>query len=406
MIQLLPTQAADSADGAAREPQPGRPTGRPSDVTIVANDVGAVGGMERQLAELAVGLSGLGHGVTVIARTCELPAGAQVRFHRVWGPRRPFLIAYLWFMLAGTVVVWRRRRGLVQSSGAVVLNRVDSIAVHCCHQVYGDTPSGHTGLGRGYARVARTVKRVAERACLGLNDGATLVCVSNGVADEIREHYPRAASRVMTIHNGVDLGAFARGTREHEARALRVELQIPEERLVLSFVGGNWEQKGLRPVIEALAEAPEWDLVVAGRGSPGRFQELARSLKVESRVHWLGVVQDIQVVYELADAFILPSDYETFSLVTFEAAANGLPILATAVSGVRELIEDGRSGFLIAAEPATIAERLARLAADPALRARLGGAAHESALQFGWERMVARHHDLFARLAADDESDR
>jgi glycosyltransferase involved in cell wall biosynthesis len=402
MMQLLPTQAAASVQAGAGRAQPGPRSARPSDVTIVANDVGAVGGMERQLTELAVGLSRLGHNVTVIARTCELPAGAEVKFHRVWGPRRPFLIAYPWFMLAGSAVVWRRRRGIVQTAGAVVLNRVDSITVHACHQVYGEVPSGDSRLARGYARLAHMVKRVAERACFRVNDEAALVCVSNGVAEEVREHYPGAASRVMTIHNGVDLEAFAPGARAPEAGALRAALSIKEETLVVAFVGGNWEQKGLRPVIEALAQAPGWDLVVAGRGSTRRFQELARSLGVESRVHWLGVMQDIQVVYELADAFVLPSSYETFSLVTFEAAAYGLPILATAVSGVRELIVDGQTGFVITPEAATIAERLAQLAADPPLRARLGRAARESALEFGWEKMVTRHRELYARL--DGES--
>jgi glycosyltransferase involved in cell wall biosynthesis len=403
MMALLANQAVASEQADSKPRQPGRSSARPSDVTIVANDVGAVGGMERQLAELAVGLSRLGHDVTVIARTCELPAGTEVSFHRVRGPRRPFLLAYPWFMLAGSLVLARRRRGIVQSAGAVVLNRVDSIAVHCCHQVYGEEPTGDTRVARGYARAARTVKRVAERLCFRRNDQAALVCVSNGVAEEIREHYPGAASRVMTIHNGVDLDAFARGAREPEARALRAALRIPEETLVAAFVGGNWEQKGLRPLIEALADAPGWDLLVAGRGSTGRYQELARSLGVESRVHWLGVVQDIQVVYELADAFVLPSGYETFSLVTFEAAAYGLPILASAVSGVRELIDDGRTGFVITPDPASIAERLGALSADPALRTRLGHAARESALGFGWEKMVASHHELYARLAAESQ---
>ncbi|HWX96127.1 MAG TPA: glycosyltransferase family 4 protein [Solirubrobacteraceae bacterium] len=400
MMQLLPTRASSERADARHLAPSHAPC---SDVTIVANDVGAVGGMERQLAELAVGLSRLGHNVTVIARTCELPEGAEVSFHRVWGPRRPFLIAYLWFLLAGSVVVWRRRRGIVQTAGAVVLNRVDTITVHCCHQVYGEAPSANNSLARGYARLARRLKQVAERLCFRINDRAALVCVSNGVAEEIREHYPNAEGRVMTIHNGVDLAAFARGARRHEALALRASLAISEGTLVLAFVGGNWEQKGLRSVIEALPRAPGWDLVVAGHGSTGRFQELARSLAVEARVHWLGVMRDIQVVYELADAFVLPSSYETFSLVTFEAAAYGLPILATAVSGVRELIEDGRTGFLITPDPAAIAERLLQLAADPALRTRLGRAARESSLGFGWDKMVASHHELYARLAADSQ---
>jgi glycosyltransferase involved in cell wall biosynthesis len=144
---------------------------------------------------------------------------------------------------------------------------------------------------------------------------------------------------------------------------------------------------------------PDWDLVVAGRGLPERYRALCESLGVAGRVHWLGIVHDIQLVYALADAFVLPSSYETFSLVTFEAAASGLPILATPVNGVTELIEDGRSGFLIDGEPGSIADRLSRLADDPALRARLGAQARRGALRFGWQEMVSRHDELFARLA-------
>ncbi|HYM44954.1 MAG TPA: glycosyltransferase family 4 protein [Solirubrobacteraceae bacterium] len=370
-----------------------------SDVTIVAHDAGSVGGMERQLAELAIGLRGLGYDVTVIARTCELPAGVGVAFHRVRGPSRPFLLAYPWFMIAGSLAVRRWRRGVVQATGAIVLNRVDTIAVHCCHQVYRAAPNRTGRLFRWYVGVVGLLTRTGERLCFRVNRSATFVCVSDGVAAEIREHYPQTAGRVVTIHNGVDTRAFAPGVREREARSLRAELGISPQRLVVAFVGdGN---KGLRWVIEALVQAPEWDLVVAGRGHVRRYRELADSLGVSEAVHWLGVVKDIQVVYELADAFVLPSSYETFSLVTFEAAASGLPILATPVSGVRELIRDGDNGFLITADPHAIAERLGRLAGDPALRTRLGGAARESALRFTWGRMVAEHHELYSRLSAE-----
>src|SRR5271168_4824924 len=108
-------------------------TGGLTDVTIVAHDIGAVGGMERQLTELILGLRRLGHHVTVIARTCELPSGSGVAFHRVRAPGRPFLLAYPWFMLAGSLAVRRWRSGVVQVTGAIVLNRVDVVAVHSCH---------------------------------------------------------------------------------------------------------------------------------------------------------------------------------------------------------------------------------------------------------------------------------
>lgn len=371
----------------------------PPEVTLVAHDIGPVGGMERQLSQLALGLRRSGHEVTVIARTCELPAGSGVHVHRVWAPRRPFLLGYAWWMLMGSLALARHRRGIVQTAGAIVMNRVDVVAVHCCHQVYRPPAAGDGLLGRAYAELVSLVKRVAERVCFTANTGARFVCVSNGVADEIREHYPRAAARVLTIHNGVDLELFAPGARHEDGLALRAQLGIAAERPLLAFVGGSWEHKGLPALIGALAQARDWDLVVAGHGNPQRYEEQARALGVENSVHWLGVVRDILPVYAAADAFALPSLYETFSLVTFEAAACGLPILATPVSGIRELIADGESGYLIDRDPARIAERLTRLAADPALRRRLGENARTAALAFSWERMIGAHEELYERLA-------
>jgi glycosyltransferase involved in cell wall biosynthesis len=371
----------------------------PCAVTIVAHDVGSVGGMERQLAELVIGLRGLGHDVTVIARTCELPPELGVRFHRVRGPRRPFLLFYPWFALVGSLAVWRWRRGVVQATGAIVLNRVDSVAIHCCHQVYRATPTRSTPPYRLYVALNGVVKRTAERLCVRANVAASLVCVSEGVAEEMRTHYPPAAARVLTIHNGVDTDAFAPGTHRQAAQALRAKLGLDDQRLVAAFVAREWGHKGLAAVIEALALAPDWDLVVAGTGDEVRYRRLADANGVGEAVHWLGLTREIETVYELASAFVLPSSYETFSLVAFEAAASGVPVLATPVSGVRELIRDGENGFLIEAEPRSIAEKLNRLAGDPALRARMGSSARGSALAFTWGDAVAKHHELYESIA-------
>ncbi len=369
------------------------------DVTIVAHHVGRVGGMERQLAELALGLRERGHHVTVIAHECELPASAGVVFHRVRGPSRPFLLGYPWFLLVGSLILWRRRRGVVQATGAIVINKVDVIAVHYCHQVGVVTPSRSTRLYSAHVRAMGLLSRLGERVCFHRNRDARFLCVSEGVADEIREHYPELAERVLTIHNGVDTQTFAPDLHLQQARALRAQAAIAEKRLVAAFVGSEWQRKGLRAAIEALAETSEWDLVVAGAGDQAHYQQLADSLGVGKAVHWLGVVRDVQAVYALADAFVLPSSYETFSLVTFEAAASGLAILACPVNGVRELIVDGENGFLIEGDPATIARRLRQLT-DPALRERLGAAARRSALEYSWERMVDKHAELYQLLLA------
>lgn len=373
----------------------------PVDVTIVAHHVGSVGGMERQLAELTLGLRRLGHEVTVIAHVCELPASAGVTFHRVPGPHRPFLIGYPWFMVVGSLAVWRWRRGVVQATGAIVFNRVDVIAVHYCHQVGAVTASRSTRLFRAHVRAVRVLVRVAERLCYRANTSARFICVSAGVAHEMSTHYPELSDRLVTIHNGVDTDTFAPGAHRDEARTMREMLSIPDERLIVAFVGGEWDRKGLAAAIEALAFAPGWDLVVAGAGDEKHYQELADSIGVGDAVRWLGVVREVHVVYEMADAFVLPSSYETFSLVTFEAAASGLALLATPVNGVRELIVDGQNGFLISREPRDIAERLRQLSSDSALRRRLGDAARQSALEYSWADMVSKHDRLYSVVAGE-----
>jgi glycosyltransferase involved in cell wall biosynthesis len=374
----------------------------PAAVTLVAHDIGDLGGMERVLAELILGLRARGHEVTVIARTCELPPQAGVRFHRVPGPARPVLLAYPWFMLVGSLILARHRRGIVQSTGAIVLNRVDVVAVHYCHQVGPANPSRSTALFRVHAALVGRMLRLAERVCFRASRAATFVGVSEGVAEEVREHYPELAEQVLCIHNGVDTTKFVPAARARDAAALRRQLGIGEDRLVAVFVGSEWERKGLEPLIRALASASAWDVVVAGDGDRARYERLADSLGVGGTIHWLGVTSDVQLVYSLGDAFVLPSSYETFSLVTFEAAASGLPLLATPVSGVRELIEDDRNGFLIDRDPQTIARRLVQLGEDPALRARLGAGARESALAYSWEQTVIKHERLYARVGDGD----
>jgi UDP-glucose:(heptosyl)LPS alpha-1,3-glucosyltransferase len=373
----------------------------PGEVTIVAHDVGSVGGMERVLGELIEGLVARGHRLTVIARKCVLNDARGVNFCRVRGPARPFVIAYPWFMVAGALALRRHGRGVVHATGAIVPKRVDVVAIHYCHRVGPSNPSRSNLLFAAHTAIVRLLARIGERVCYRPGRAAAFVCVSEGVAEEVRRSYPRISERVVTIHNGVDVETFAPDVRGEEARARRARLGLAPGTLLAAFVGSEWERKGLRPAIEALAGAPEWSLAVAGDGEEGRYRELAREAGVAERVVWLGRTADVQLVYALADAFVLPTSYETFSLVTFEAAASGLPILATPVSGVEELIEDGYNGFLIERDAGVIAARLRELAADAELRRRMGDAARQSARRFSWDEMVARHEELYQRLSLD-----
>jgi D-inositol-3-phosphate glycosyltransferase len=92
----------------------------------------------------------------------------------------------------------------------------------------------------------------------------------------------------------------------------------------------------------------------------------------------------------------MPSLYEAFSLVSLEAAASGLPILASSVSGTEELIAEGESGWVLPADPALWAARLNALAADRGIHERMSHHAREVASLFPWDRGVARFEELYA----------
>lgn len=372
-------------------------TASPPEVTIVANDVGGVGGMERQLTELITGLLAGGARVRVISWTCDLPPHPNMRWHRVVGPSRPFTIANPWFILVASLLVGLRGRGIVHSTGAIVLNRVDVCTVHFCHRAVARLPrfsrASRGGLAyRLNARISKAMSRLAERWCYRPARAGRLVGVSLGVARELRENYPAMRERITVIPNGVDTAAFS---PTDEAAAAP-----PAGRLRALFVGSEWERKGLRIAIEALRDNPDVSLTVVGEGDREAFGRLAAEAGAGERVEFAGSTSDVAAWFRRVDVFVLPTAYETFSLVTYEAAACGLPLLVTRVNGVEDLLRDGENGWFVERDPADVGRRLRALAEDPALRRSMGATARRDSLEHSWDRVVERYRELYAEVGA------
>ena len=374
-------------------------------VTLVAHEVGTAGGMERQLGVLVSGLVEGGHEVTVVAGACALGTRPGLRWVRVPGPRRPFSLWYAWFFLLGTIAVSRRRKGLVHTTGAIVLNRADVSTVHFCHRAFHSRRPETRARTRSMpyllnAWVSSHLSRAAEGLCYRPRMTQRLVAVSDGVAQELRDCFPSMAGRVEVIPNGVDHAAFA--PNESERNRLRAAWGIGGEELVALFVGGDWERKGLRYAIEAVAKAPGWHLVVVGDGDAEGYRALAERVGAGSRVRFEGVAEDTAPYYAAADSFVLPTAYETFSLVTFEAAAAGLPLLVSRVSGVDEILVQGRNGHYIDRDGDVIAESLNTLSRDSGLRRAMGEAARADSARFDWSRAVEAYRALYDRLDQGD----
>ena len=141
--------------------------------------------------------------------------------------------------------------------------------------------------------------------------------------------------------------------------------------------------KGHDTALRALARLTDqpWTLLVAGdhHGDLGpQMQALAQELGIAGRVRFLGLREDVPALMAASDVLLAPSRREALSLTLLEASACGLPIVATRVGGIGEVVEEGASGFLVAPDdPPALAAALAPLLADGALRARCGARARQ-----------------------------
>jgi glycosyltransferase involved in cell wall biosynthesis len=217
--------------------------------------------------------------------------------------------------------------------------------------------------------------------------------VSAAVA--VSDHNPRIiagsgtyrASRVRRIYNGVDL-LRPKGA---PGAAFRERYGIPAERILITQVAQMKREKGVDDILEAaplaLAQQPNLHFAFVGDGqSAGRYAARARELGIQDHVTWTGLSVDPRAegVFAASDIFCHPSRWqEAFGLVLAEAMSCGKPIVATTVGGIPEVVEDGKTGFLVPpGDLAALAGKLVWLARDAALRERMGRA--------GRERVVAR----------------
>jgi glycosyltransferase involved in cell wall biosynthesis len=153
---------------------------------------------------------------------------------------------------------------------------------------------------------------------------------------------------------------------------------------------------GLRPAIPA-------KLIVVGDGPDRqRLEALARELGIAEAVHFVGFQAQPRLFLDLADLFVLASAREGFGLVLVEAMFAGLPVVATAVGGIPNVIADGTTGILVPPEaPKAIVQAIVRLHADAALRQGLAAAGQAAALrQFTAGRYVADVDALYTRMLA------
>lgn len=227
-----------------------------------------------------------------------------------------------------------------------------------------------------------------------------LVGNAQAVVDQLKEE-GAPADRLHLIRNGVDLARF-----DVPGEELRGRLGLPPDTLVLLIVANLIPYKGHADLLSALAQAnaslPPWCLLCAGRddGIGPTLQNLAKALGLDGRVYLLGSRDDLPELLHGSDIVLLASHEEGFPNAVIEAMAAGKPVIGTRVGGVPEAIVDRETGTIVPPhDPPALARALLALAADPALRARMGAAGRARAQsEFGADACVARYAALYRQL--------
>lgn len=382
------------------------PTNSSLQIVQVVQEFSAAGGVETVAWELARTFDRMGVANCVVTNRVEGEIGAGTDVDRVasWVERIPTrgalrhlgrALVVPAFTLAATFALRRHRDAVVISHGDSLAG--DILVVHAVNRV-SLFEKRRNGEWRWALNPMHLWVALRERWMIGGQRFARYVAVSHRVRDDLKAQYRVPGGRVEVIPNGIDLDRFR--ADPVAGPAIRAAFAIPAAARVLLFVGHEFGRKGLEYVVGAMKRlGPEYRLLVVGSDNPAPYRELAGSRAAD--VIFAGVRSDMPALYAAADALVLPSSYETFSLVCMEAMACGVPVFATAVGGIEEYLADGVNGHVVTPDAGAIAATITRAFSEPDGVAALRAGARATAQNYAWARIGQDYVALARRISAE-----
>jgi glycosyltransferase involved in cell wall biosynthesis len=344
---------------------------------------------------------------TVFAVEFDNPAPNRIQFVRIPAPLRPTILLSIAFHLLAPIYYFiyrlkhRVRFDLVERMEVFTI--LGSIAyVHFCHRTYVTKYLKHSrqpGL-RGILLSIDHASRAYLLEPLLYRTARKLVVPSQGLARELIAAYPFSNNKIRVLPNCVDYDRLSSPPENFDRPSFRHSLRFTASDIVLVFVAlGQFERKGLPLLIDAIAKTcnPNVKLLVVG-GSEHWTREYgtrAEALKIRGSVRFVGMQCDVAPYLWAADAFCVPSLYETFLLVGIESAAAGLPLLVPRLNGVEDYLAHGENGFLIERDVDSISaaiEQLVSIGLEGCRR--LGSAAQAAAQRYTVQAFVAGWDEL------------
>jgi D-inositol-3-phosphate glycosyltransferase len=233
-----------------------------------------------------------------------------------------------------------------------------------------------------------------------------IIATTNDERIQIIRHCGATSGQVRVIPCGIDLKLF----KPQNQQQAREKLGLKRHQPVLLFVGRLDPFKGPDLLLRsaAMMEEKAQIVIVGGKTSDDddikQLKELAAQLKISKRVLFTGArpQHELPVIYSAADVTVVPSYHESFGLAAVESLACGTPVVATRAGGLKTVIRQGETGYLVPRCPGFFAERLDTLLQNPALLTQMRLAARPSVLHFSWENVASEVQDLYEYLINEE----
>lgn len=266
---------------------------------------------------------------------------------------------------------------------------------------------GRVGLRRyvRYLQIATSPRLwtylLMERVRFSPNQGKAIVACSESLREELERAYSSLRGKVLLLPPGVRFPVLSSA---REKMKLRDELKFPRDAFILLFVANDYAKKGLAPLLRALRLMPSNVvlLVVGNAVNIPEYSQLSDQLETAAQVHFIGSVKSVDSYYRIADVLVHPTTEDTFSMVTLEALAYGLPVVVSgpAYCGISAGLID-KIDVLILQNPLDskeIAICVQNLYDDDVLRTNLGASGRRVAARFGWDELALKQEEIYEQV--------
>ncbi|HLI46658.1 MAG TPA: glycosyltransferase family 4 protein [Geobacterales bacterium] len=234
-------------------------------------------------------------------------------------------------------------------------------------------------------------------------ESKNVITTSEFMKRQLIEHFKLPGEKITVISNGIEFREFDYMINKAEIRAMH---GLPIENKLVGFIGRITEQKGVRYFIEAvpkiLNKYGNVNFVVVGDGwQIDEMKELAKKLGIDWAVKFMGYLPDesLKNILKALDVLVIPSVYEPFGIIALEGMSAGVPLVASSVGGLDEILENEVDGLKVPPRnPDAIADAVFKLLIDESLRNRLVENARRKAIKFSWEEIAKRTMDVYEKV--------